>query len=67
MAIFADYTTNAIFVDDMGSVPAMHVTTSPHETKEEQYLWHLNRMREHDNLPPLKKVPSSVVFTPKVY
>lgn len=59
----ATYRTNASFIDDMGSIPSMRVEESSHETKEEQFLWHLNRMRDHDGLTPLTEVPEGIVFT----
>jgi hypothetical protein len=32
------------------------------ETKEEEALWHYNRARDHDGLPPLKRCPDGTVF-----
>lgn len=32
------------------------------ETKEEQAMWHYNRSRQHDNLPPLNNLPKGTKF-----
>lgn len=32
------------------------------ETKEQQALWHYNRSRDHDGLPPLTELPRGVTF-----
>lgn len=59
------YKATIPYVDDMGSIaPIIGVSNKPTETKEEEVLWHLNKMREHDGLKPLNKLPSGVVFTP---
>ncbi len=51
------------FIDDMGSVSDIRgVYDKPNETKEEEVLWHLNKMREHDGLPMLDKLPKGVRF-----
>jgi hypothetical protein len=39
------------------------VTESTMETKEEAALWHYNRSRNHDGLPPLSELPKGVTFT----
>lgn len=33
------------------------------ESKEEEALWHYNRSRDHDRLPPLNELPEGVIFT----
>ena len=48
------YKTSRGFIDDMGSFPSFIVSDKPMETKEEEFLWHLNKVREHDNLKPLE-------------
>jgi hypothetical protein len=58
-----NYTTNRIFLDDMGTVDAINVQDNLHESKEEQWLWQVNRMRDHDGLRLLTRVPSKVKFT----
>ena len=32
------------------------------ETKEEEALWHYNRSRDHDGLPPVSKLPMGTTF-----
>ena len=51
------------FVHDMGSLPSYTVSESSMETKEENALWHLNHMRDHDGLPHLIRLPKGTVFT----
>ena len=59
------YTAKIPYIDDMGSVsPVCGVYDKPSESKEEEVLWYLNRMREHDGLKPLKHLPVGVVFIP---
>jgi hypothetical protein len=48
------------FIPSMGSVSPMVCTDYPSESKEENLLWHLNKMREHDGLRPLKNIPRGV-------
>ena len=50
------------FIDDMGSVSPINCSSSLMETKEENLLWDLNSMRQHDGLKPLKKIPNGVKF-----
>lgn len=50
------------FIDDMGTVQPMIATPSSQETKEQNALWHLNRMRDHDGLTPLTKLPAGTEF-----
>lgn len=38
----------------MGAVPAFTVRDSPMETKEQNLLWDINKMREHDGLKPFE-------------
>lgn len=38
------------------------VRETRHETKEELALWHYNRRREHDGLPPIKRLPEGTRF-----
>lgn len=57
------YTAIIPFIDDMGSVADIKgVWDKPTETKEEEVLWHLNKMREHDRLPMLSRLPRGVRF-----
>ena len=32
------------------------------ESKEEEALWHYNKSREHDGLPPLERLPRGTKF-----
>lgn len=54
------------FIPSMGSISPLHVSESPSESKEENLLWTLNKMREHDNLKPwtLDDLPEDIVFKP---
>jgi hypothetical protein len=56
------YKTNKSFIPDMGSIPDFIVEDKPGETKEEEWLWHINSMRDHDGLRPLKHVPPNIEF-----
>lgn len=40
------------------------VSDKPAETAAEEALWHYNRSRSHDGLPPLTRLPKGTVFTP---
>lgn len=48
------------FIPDMGSVSPIVCTHYPSESRTENLLWHLNKMREHDGLRPLKNIPKGV-------
>ena len=48
------------FIPDMGSVSPTHCEDTGWETKEESLLWSLNKMRDHDGLPHLTKLPRGV-------
>ena len=50
------------FIDDMGSVPNFTCQASNNETVEENALWQLNSMRDHDGLPRLDKLPYFTKF-----
>lgn len=53
------------FIDDMGSVNPINTDSdSAMESKSEKVLWELNKMREHDGLKPLKRLPNGVEFIP---
>ena len=57
------YRTEPVFLDDMGSISSFHgLSDKPSETKEEEALWHLNAMRDHDGLNPLQALPDSFIF-----
>lgn len=50
------------FVDDMGSISPFVATESLMETKEENALWTINSMRDHDALRPLRRLPVGTRF-----
>jgi hypothetical protein len=52
------------FIDDMGSVSSVIVSDKYLETKEEETLWNLNNIRDHDGLPHLEELPEGVEFRP---
>ena len=57
------YRTEPTFLDDMGSIPSFSgLRDKQTETKEEEALWHLNSMRDHDGLRPLRKLPRGFIF-----
>ncbi len=58
------YKSNKSFIPDMGSIPSFIVQDKQGETKEEEWLWHINSMRDHDGLRPLKRIPSNIKFKP---
>ena len=38
------------------------ITPTNMQTKEEQALWYYNNSRDHDGLPPLRKLPNGTRF-----
>lgn len=46
------------FIDDMGTVQPITGQSSAMETAQQNILWHLNRMREHDGLVPFGQLPA---------
>ncbi len=55
----------AIIPVTMAMPPADYVVSNkPMESKEEEALWHYNRSREHDGLPPLTRLPKGTTFKP---
>ena len=59
------YIAKTPFIPDMGTVPDYIVEDSLIESKEEELLWHINSMRDHDGLRRLNKLPKGVKFIPK--
>ena len=60
------YRTKTAFISDMGSIPSLSgLSDKSTETKEEEALWHINSMRDHDGLSPLDELPSNIVFEPE--
>lgn len=55
------YTARFPITHDMSPI-TYTVSETAMETKEENALWHYNRSREHDCLPPLDELPEGVVF-----
>lgn len=51
------------FVDDMGSITPFIVTATAYETKARAALDFLNRMRDHDALPHLSRMPNGTTYT----
>jgi len=56
------YTCRVPFIPSMGSISPFTVSESPMETKEEQALWVINNMRDHDGLRHLTKLPKGTKF-----
>jgi hypothetical protein len=52
------------FIPDMGSVDPVSTSDKPSESKQAETLWHLNRMRDHDGLRPLVRLPKGTKFEP---
>ena len=50
------------FVPSMGSISPFVASSSPMETKEENALWTLNNMRDHDGLWHLVRLPQGTKF-----
>lgn len=46
------------FIPSMGSVSPIIVTHYPMSSARENALWDLNRMRDHDGLPHLTRLPA---------
>jgi hypothetical protein len=58
----AKYRVTVPFVDDMGSVMPFVASSSPMESKEQNALWTINSMRDHDGLPRLTRMPAGTKF-----
>lgn len=56
------YRATVPFIDDMGSISPIIVSESDYESKQENLLWHINSMRDHDGLPHLDELPKGVKF-----
>lgn len=59
----ATYQVTVPFQDDMGSIQPFYVHPTPMESAAEQALWHINRMRGHDGLQHLQRLPSGTVMS----
>lgn len=53
----AKYRCIVPFQDDMGSIDPFIVTEYPMESKQQNALWHINSMRDHDGMRHLTKMP----------
>jgi hypothetical protein len=51
------------FVDDMGSISPFVVMQTLSESKAQAALWHINKMRDHDGLPQLSRMPNGTTYT----
>lgn len=52
------YRVTVPFQDDMGSISPFTATSSGSESARQNALWHINNMRSHDGLEPLKRLPN---------
>lgn len=60
------YKVSVPFIDDMGSITSFVVRATPMQSKEEDALWTVNNMRDHDGLPHLERLPKGTKFE-KIY
>ena len=56
------YRVTVPFQDDMGSISPFVATSSHMETAQENALWEINSMRDHDGLPRLDKMPKGTQY-----
>lgn len=56
------YICKVPFIPSMGSILPFNVSDSFGESKEEQALWQLNSMRDHDGLKHLARLPKGTTF-----
>ena len=56
------YRVTVPFQDDMGSILPFEASSSPMETKEQNALWTINGMRDHDGLLHLTRLPAGTKF-----
>lgn len=59
----AKFKVKVPFVDDMGSVSDFTVTETSRESKAQAALWTINKMRDHDALPHLSRMPNGTTYT----
>lgn len=48
--------------NDLGSFTENNIFASFMESEEDNALWHYNKAREHDGLPPVKELPEGTKF-----
>lgn len=58
----AKFKVSVPFVDDMGSITPFIVSESNTETKAQAALWEINKMRDHDGLPHLSRMPNGTTY-----
>jgi len=58
----AKYICKVPFIDDMGSISSFRVRSCRSESKEEYALWAINKMRDHDGLRHIRKLPYGTKF-----
>jgi len=51
------------YIDSMGSVSPITCNETSITTKEQDLLWHLNHMREHDGLAPWTEESKNFQYT----
>lgn len=56
------YKCTVPYINSMGSITPFVVSSSPMETKEENALWTINNMRDHDGLKHLDHLPKGTRF-----
>ncbi|WP_321935341.1 hypothetical protein [Paraburkholderia sp. J8-2] len=50
------------FVPDMGSIQSFVVSETMMQTKAQDALWNINKMRDHDGLPHLTRMPAGTRY-----
>lgn len=50
------------FQHELGSISPFIVRDTPMTSKAADALWHLNKMREHEGLPPLTRMPNGTKY-----
>lgn len=48
------YKYHNIYSDSLGSISPITCSDKAMESADEEFLWHINSMREHDGLPPVE-------------
>jgi hypothetical protein len=60
--MMARYRVTVPFIPSMGSIAPFIATDSYGETKQQNALWTINNMRDHDGLPHLTRLPRGTNF-----
>lgn len=58
----AKFKVRVPFVDDMGTVAPFIVRQTRLETRAQAALWEINRVRDHDGLPHLARMPNGTTY-----